>query len=137
MVVDASVIVSRLLPDDLHHAASRRWLEGHVAAGGVVVAPALLLAEVAGAIARRTRERRLARRAVAALVTVPGLRLVVVDAPLAHAAAGLAGRLGLRGADAVYVATAVEARVPLVTWDEEQRQRGARVATVIAPDETP
>jgi hypothetical protein len=39
MVVDASVVVSRLVPHDIHHEASRRWLARHVASGGLVIAP--------------------------------------------------------------------------------------------------
>lgn len=37
MVVDASVVVSRLVPHDVHHEASRRWLSRHVAEGGLLV----------------------------------------------------------------------------------------------------
>jgi len=40
MVVDASVVVSRLVPHDVHHEASRRWLTRHVTEGGLVIAPA-------------------------------------------------------------------------------------------------
>jgi hypothetical protein len=50
MVVDASVVVSNLVPHDVHHAASRAWLTRHIGDGGLVVAPALLLPEIAGAI---------------------------------------------------------------------------------------
>ena len=79
MVVDASVIVSRLVPHDVHHEVSRRWLARHVAGRGLVIAPALLLPEVAAAVARRTGESRLARRAVDAVLRVyrPALRSVV------------------------------------------------------------
>jgi hypothetical protein len=48
--------------------ASRRCLTRHVADGGLVIAPALLLPEVAGAVARRTGEPRLARRAADAVL---------------------------------------------------------------------
>jgi len=128
-VVDASVWVSRLVPGDGHHASSRAWLERHVAAGGLIAAPVLLLAEVAGAISRRTGDATLARRAVTAILVVPTLRLVAVDQRLAHVAAQLAGDLGLRGADAMYAATAMELNVPLVTWDQGQLARaGQRIA---------
>lgn len=133
MVVDASVIVSRLVPHDVHHEASRGWLDRHVAGGGLLIAPALLLPEVAGAIARRTGEPRLARRAVDAVLRVPGLRLVPVDEALAGIAARLAGRLRLRGADAVYIAAAATLRLPLVTWDVEQRERAASLIEVQVP----
>ena len=67
MVVDASVVVSALVSHDAHHEVSRRWLARHVEGGGLVIAPALLLPEVAGAIARRTGEPRLASNAVSAV----------------------------------------------------------------------
>jgi predicted nucleic acid-binding protein len=133
MVVDASVVVSHLVPYDAHHETSRRWLMRHVAAGGLVIVPALLLSEVAGAIARRTGRPRLARRAIDAVLRLPALRLLVIDDTLARAAAALAGRLRIRGADAVYVAVAAELGMPLVTWDVDQRDRAASVVDVVVP----
>jgi predicted nucleic acid-binding protein len=133
MVVDASVLVSRLVPHDAYHEASRHWLARHAARGGLVVAPVLLLPEVAGALARRTGDRRLARRAVDAILRLPGLRLLAVDEALGQMAATLAGRHRLRGADAVYVAAAATLGLPLVTWDAEQGERAGRVVAVIRP----
>lgn len=134
MVVDASVVVSRLVTHDLNYEASRRWLTRHVAGGGLVIAPTLLLPEVAGAVSRRTGGPRLAQRAVEAVLRLPGLRLITVDDTLARTAATLAGRLRVRGADAVYIAVAVNLGLPLVTWDIEQRDRGARVVEVQTPE---
>jgi len=133
MVVDASVVVSRLVPHDVHHEATRRWLLHHVANEGLLIAPTLLLAEVAGAVARRTGKARLARRAVAAVLRLPGLRLVPLDDALAAAAADLAGQLRVRGADAVYIAAAAALCVPLATWDLEQRERAAPVIDIFVP----
>jgi predicted nucleic acid-binding protein len=133
MVVDASVVVSRLVSHDTHHEVSRDWLARHVAEGGLIVAPALLLPEVAGAVARRTGEPRLALDALHAVQRLPGLRLVPIDEALALEAARLAARFRIRGADAVYVAVASDLRLPLVTWDGEQRDRAERVVQVLAP----
>jgi predicted nucleic acid-binding protein len=135
MVVDASVVVSHVVPHDVHHAASRAWLARHLSEGGLVIAPALLLLEIASAVARRTGAPRLAQRAVEAVLRLPALRLVLVDDVLARRAAVLAGRLRLRGADAVYIATAATLRQPQVTWDTEQRDRAARVIQVMVPEE--
>ncbi len=135
MVVDASVVVSRLVPHDVHHDASRRWLRRYIDGGGVVIAPALLLPEVAGAVARRTGVPRLARRAVDAVLRLPGLRLISVDDALARAGARIAARLRVRGGDALYVAAAAELRLPLVTWDMEQRERAAGLVDVRVPED--
>jgi len=127
-------VVSYLVPYEARHEASRRWLLRHVAAGGLVIAPVLLLPEVAGAIARRTGRPRLARRAIDAVLRLPSLRLLAVDETLARAAATVASRFRIRGADAVYIAAAAELRVPLVTWDTEQRDRAARHIDVLVPE---
>ena len=133
MVVDASVLVSRFLPHDVHHGASRRWLSRHVDDGGLVLAPTLLPAEIAGAVARRSGSPRLGRRAVDATLRLPTLRLITLDEPLSRAAADFASRLRIRGSDAVYIATAALLSVPLVTWDTEQRERAARVVEIMSP----
>ena len=134
MVVDASVWVSALVPSDVHHAASRRWLEARLREGTPLVAPVILLAEVGGAVARRTGDTALGRQAVDMLLAFPTLRLAPVDDRLGSEAALLATQLRLRGVDAVYVATAILVGAPLVTWDVEQRKRAISVIQAYAPD---
>jgi predicted nucleic acid-binding protein len=127
--VDASVWVSRFLTRDVFHTESRRWLE-QVLADDLIVAPGLVLPEVGGALARQTSRPELAKRALGLLQRLPNSRLAIIDAALAGSAAELAAGLRLRGADALYVALAEMLAVPLVTWDNEQRERwGNRVAT--------
>ena len=132
-VVDASVWVSRLVPQDVHHAASRRWLEEQGAGGDLVISPTLLLAEVAGALSRRTGQCELAHQAVQMLLRLAELRLVPLDRRLGHSAAQLGAEIGLRGVDAVYVATAHHLNIPLVTLDREQRARAGRLIEVRSP----
>lgn len=133
-VVDASVWVSRLIASERHHVVTRSWLDGAAREGALLVAPALMLPEVGGALARRTGEARLARRALQQLMRVPGLRLIPLDQKLAEMAARLAVDLALRGADAVYVAAAKELGLPLVSWDAEQLERSARVVPARTPE---
>lgn len=40
---------------------------------------------------------------------------------------------GLRGADAVYVASAARHNLPLVTWDEELLRRVGRIVKILHP----
>ena len=131
-VVDASIWVSRFVTQDCNHRASYEWLDRHLGNGGIV-APMILLSEVAGPIARQTGDPGVAHAAVSAMVRMPGLRLVPVDRQLGRSAAGLAADLQLRGAAAIYVALALGLSLPLVTWDRQQHARGAAAVRVIIP----
>jgi predicted nucleic acid-binding protein len=137
VVVDANVWVSRLIAEDVFHVASRRWLEQHALDGGQYAAPSLMLAEVVGAISRRTGRSDLAERALHYLLHLPRLRLVSLDRRLGKAAAQLAGSAGLRGADAVYAALAVHLNIPLITWDQAVGQRLGPRLTVLQPPQEP
>ena len=130
VVVDASLWVARLVPQDVFHVPVRTWLDARRAAETEFLAPALLLAEVAGAIARRTGEPNLASRAVEYLEHLPGLRLVEMDHTLLEEAAHLAAELGLRGADSTYVAVARRLNIPLATLDDDQRERALKRVTI-------
>jgi predicted nucleic acid-binding protein len=63
------------------------------------------------------------------------LLLVGVDAPLAREAGDLAEQLGLRGYDAVHLASALALGEPttVVTWDEELRRAAAGAGCATAP----
>jgi predicted nucleic acid-binding protein len=50
-VVDASVFVSFLVPQDILHEPSRTWLRRQLTSGIPLIAPIILLTEVGGAIA--------------------------------------------------------------------------------------
>ena len=76
VVVDASIWVSRLIPQDEHHELCQKWLAQQRTDGVTLVSPSLPLPEVAGAISRRTGDPALAERAVHNLQPLPGLRLV-------------------------------------------------------------
>ncbi len=103
------------------------WLVDYTAANGELIAPVLLLAEVGGAVARRTGESNLGHAALQQLVSYSFLRLIPLDQQLAQVAAEIAVDYQLRGADAVYAAVAYSLSVPLVTWDQEQIKRVQKV----------
>jgi len=132
-VADASVWIGALLPIDAHHATSRAWLDERMRRGEIIYAPDLLLVELAGGVARRTGDKIRTGHLVAALRLNPHVRWVALDEALRDRAAQLAIDLRLRGADAVYVATAQQLGVPLVTFDDEQLERAGPAVTVRTP----
>ena len=133
MVVDASVWVGVLLPGDAHHAACRAWIGRQLATRTSLVLPAHGVAEVSGAIARRTGYPADGRQALATILATPGLQLVPIDVGLAQVATNAAADHLLRGADALYAAVAHALNLPLVTLDTELHRRATGFVRVIVP----
>lgn len=132
--VDASVWVAAFLSADVNHHSSRAALAALLARRVILPCPALVLTEVAAAVARNTDRQDLAVRAMEVVRDFPGLVMYVLDAPLSEEAARLAAAQRLRGADATYVAVAARAGAVLLTWDQEMHDRGAAAAQTLTPD---
>jgi len=126
IVVDASIWVSRLVSDDASHAIVKGWMTKQREQNIELVSPFLLLAEIGGAISRRTGIDVLGLNAIKQVEKLPGVKLVEMDNSLLIDAAHLAAELGLRGADAVYVATAARLNLPMATLDKDQRERAEK-----------
>ena len=58
---------------------------------------------------------------------------MTIDGSVGMRAAEIATHLKLRGADAVYVAVAERLKLPLVTWDGEQRSRASVLVSTSVP----
>lgn len=137
IVVDASVWVSILLPLDSNHSRSLAWWRLFTASGGSLIAPELLLVEVAAAVARQTKAPTDAASAVSYLRQSGNMQLMPVDSTLLLDAADLAGRFSFKGADAIYVAAAHQKALPLLSWDKEQLGRAMILPDRFTPDTVP
>lgn len=133
--MDASVFVNAFNPHEAGHAASLEILSHIQRQGDPVIVPALLVTEVASAVARASDDTAGALNYVEALTALPHLTLIAVTPAVAREAADLAATHRLRGADAIYVAVALRYGTILVTRDGEQRARGAAVVTCQTPEE--
>ena len=130
VVVDASIWVARLVPQDEFHLLCKEWLDEQRTAGVMLISPTLFLVEVAGAISRRTGDSALAEYAIQKLKQSPALRLVEMNQEVVETAISLAANLGMRGADAIYVAVAQHLNLSLVTLDEDQKSKASKVIPV-------
>jgi predicted nucleic acid-binding protein len=135
IIVDASVWVSRFIQQDAFHASSKRWLMAQLSQGERLISPNILLAELSGAVARRSGLAQAGERAALGILNLPGVRMVSINRWLALESARLAAQLGLRGADALYLAVATRLKAPLFTWDSEMLDKGGRLVTVRQPAE--
>ena len=135
VTLDASVWLAAISSSERHHASCAALVESLVQQRVPLCQPGLFVIEVCATIARRTRSRSLAMAAGEATLASPHLSLFPLDHRLASEAAEIAAMCALRGADAVYVATARHAGATLLTLDAEVRERAAGVVAVQTPEE--
>lgn len=132
-VMDASVYIALVNAHEREHSSSWAWFEQARAADESVVAPVILLAEVAAALSRGMGDPTLAHRVVQQLARSEVIELFPVTMTMAEQAAEIAAEHRIRGCDAVYVALADQLSDTLVTLDRQQLERGAALVTVRAP----
>jgi predicted nucleic acid-binding protein len=132
-VLDASVCVAIFNDREAGHSAATAWLAAASLDEEPIVAPVILLAEVAAALARALIDEP---SCMAVIETLRGRRLLElfpVDERLAARAAAIASAHHLRGADAIYVALADRLAIPLITFDRQQLERAAKVVAARLP----
>ena len=134
-VLDASIFVARFVEADKSHADCMRTVTACEVEPVQIIVPLILPAEVAGAIARRTGDQTLALLALTHLRNYPWLRVRLADTRFVEQAARLAARHALRGADAFYIAVAIEQGCPLITLDEEMLARAPSTVKAVRPAE--
>ena len=133
LTIDASVLVAAGSPDDVASDESLRFLRMALEAGLAIHQPTLSLVEVAASIARRSGDSVLAREAGLRLLQMPRLVMHPLDLEAAAESAAIAGRAALRGADAIYAATALRNGTTLVTLDQELLTRAAGIIDCVTP----
>ncbi len=132
-VADASVWISNFLPDDVNYEASFEWLRMQAGRREPLIAPRILLVEVAAGISRRSRDAAAGLQYMERLRTNPALILVSLTDELVEQTAKIGADLHLRAGDAFYLATAALHGARLVTWDREQLTRGAALVSTATP----
>ncbi len=131
--VDASVWVNGFDRRESGYEDSRRFLQ-HLSGGGLpIFLPNLACVEIAGAIARTRGEPEQAQAFVTALGSLPNVTLLSLDEALSQQAQSLAAGHGLRGADAVYAAVALQSNCTLVSLDRDHLTRVVELVAVMTP----
>lgn len=133
--LDANIFARDFDPRDPDYAVCHALLDRLGQATTPVVMPLIILPEVGGAISRTFGDPIRARVYVDQLRSLPTATFVPLDMTLAQEAAEIAADYGLRGMNAIYVATARNAGTALVTLDDDVRRRVAAIITVQTPAE--
>lgn len=133
LTIDSSVFVNAARPREIGHAESTAFLAWVRAQRPRLFLPTLVMAEVAAALSRTGSVPGLAQQYALAIGQLPNTLMVSLDEGLARQAAALGAQHKLRGADAVFVASAAMFAAELVTRDGEQLKRGAALVPTLAP----
>ena len=133
MVTDASFWVAIFVENDAHYSEATKFLERALELQQPFHAPGLALAEVGGAIARKTGDKEAAEIAVQYLVSQPWIAIHQGAEEISRGAARIAIGCMLRGADATYAALAQKLGVPLITLDDEMLKRSAPAILAMTP----
>ena len=129
--MDASVWIAAQDPADPFCTRSRLFLSHAVAAGIIVQVPTFARVEVACALARKLRNAVQGERLANLVFKTAGAKEQPVNSMLLAKALALGTTKFLRGADAIYAATAEIVGCALVSWDKEHLQR----AGALTPDD--
>jgi predicted nucleic acid-binding protein len=134
-VVDTSVFMADAQPEEPHHGEAAALLGRALQEQWLILAPVIVLAEVAASIARNTGNPLLARLFISSLTSHAHIRIVEVDQLLGALAADIAAQHRSRGCDAIYIALAQVMNATLITLDKEQRGRVPSSVTARSPAE--
>jgi predicted nucleic acid-binding protein len=135
IIVDTSVWVGTLIERDAHYAESSAWLDYCILRNVNLHFPLLIFPELAGVLARSGMSPVDTAGEISKIANRSMIRLHPLDFSSSLLAARVASTSGLKGADAVFVALAAWLDLPLVTWDRQQRERGAEFCRTMTPVE--
>ena len=131
--IDASVHINALNENEAESVASQFFLALLERERIEMICPTLLVTEIAAALSRAFDDYEKGMAFAYAVRDLPNLILVPLDETLAIAAAELAARHRLRGADAAYAAVAKQYQTTLVTNDRQQLERLSGILPVMQP----
>ncbi|PKO02857.1 MAG: hypothetical protein CVU43_05915 [Chloroflexi bacterium HGW-Chloroflexi-5] len=133
ITVDSTVFVSAARPTEPGFQESTTFLTWVRQEQPRLFLPTLVLVETAAALSRTGSREDISHQYAWSIGQLPNTVLVALDESLARQAAAFGARHKLRGADAVFLATASIFAAELVTLDKEQLERGARVVQTLTP----
>lgn len=123
LTIDANVWVSAADRTDVLNRPSRQFLAAAARQHLPIYLPTFAWLEIACALARRRQDAARGQQLASMVLNSPHVMRVQLDGPLLTQALLSGPSLFLRGADALYAATAVMYATQLISWDDELIRR--------------
>ena len=135
IVIDASVWLSAILPADVHYQYTVPWKHRVEVSGEPIAVPAHFPAEVAGVLSRTGSDHSFIADTLDQIGSERLFTIYPISAAFGRLCAEMASLAAVRGSDAIYLALAQFLDVPMLTWDKQQRERGAMFCRTMTPVE--
>lgn len=129
--IDASIIVSSYFEREKFHKQAKKFLNELLFRKETILLPEIVMAEIASAIARGTRNSEYALNFCKELRKVPNFIFISIDESISLISAEVASKYFMRGTDSVYVAIAYKYRTKFSTLDKEQKKKARMLVEVI------
>jgi predicted nucleic acid-binding protein len=133
--IDASVLVAIFDESDIFHRISLELFESIVQTDTKILIPAFALVEVAGALSRKGHHYDNVIEYLYRLRSHRNIEFLAMTTELYELAADIAIQLKVKGADSIYIAVSYHYNLKLVTYDNEQRDRGGKIVATATPEE--
>jgi predicted nucleic acid-binding protein len=128
LALDANLWIASFDPSDAFHADSVAVFAEAARRALPLAGPSFVVLESICALARRVDDASYARKAAEKMAGHPALHLEPLTDGLLAEAERLGVECRLRGADALYIATAARLGCPLLSWDAELISRGGALS---------
>lgn len=135
IVVDTSVWLAGLLPADIRFRETQPLMDLVRLGHSRLHVPAHFPAEVVGVLSRTGEPEQFISDSIAVIASGHLFTIHSISITLGLMAADIARHARIRGSDAVFLALAAALDLPLVSWDKQQRERGALFCRTMTPVE--
>ena len=125
--IDASVIVSSQLPEEIYFNQSRAFLEKIAKSGEKVFLPEIVIPEITSGLFREVKNTSFILEYTQTLRGIPNFLFIPIDSHLADLSSWVITKTGLRAADALYVGLAFYYKLILITLDKDQLNKSNKL----------
>jgi len=131
ITVDASVWIALLDKADVFHVDTLVFMQQVERRRLPIFAPDFAILEIGCALARRQRDGAKGLGAATSVRNIPDLRLLETNAAFLVSSLRVGTECFLRGAEALYAATAEQTASQLITWDAELAARASGITPTV------
>jgi len=132
--IDASVLIAVFDESDIFHETSLQMFEFIIQAEVDVIMPAFALVEIAGALVRKGYEHDDVTEYIGYLRGCGNIEFILLINDLCELAINVALQLKVKGSDSIYIAVSSFYNLTLISYDNQQRERGKKMIETTTPE---